>query len=65
MLRHVSFTVYHYDYQIREESPSGNETRGEMKNAYTILFRRPERKMSLERPRSRWNDNTTVDLNAI
>jgi hypothetical protein len=35
---------------------------GEMKNAYKILFGKPEEKKPLGRPRHRWKDNIEVDL---
>jgi hypothetical protein len=34
----------------------------EMRNAYNILVGKPERKRSLGRPRSRWEDNTGMYL---
>jgi hypothetical protein len=33
-----------------------------MRNAYKILVGKPERKRSLGRPRSEWEDNTRMDL---
>jgi hypothetical protein len=33
-----------------------------MSNAYNNLSGKPERKMSLGRPRHRWEDNTETDL---
>jgi hypothetical protein len=35
---------------------------GEMRNAYKILFGKPEGKSPLGRPRSRWEDNIKVDI---
>jgi hypothetical protein len=37
----------------------------EMKNSYKVLFRKPEGKKSLGRPRHRWEDNITMDLGEI
>jgi hypothetical protein len=36
-----------------------------MRNAYNILARNPEGKRPLGRPRSRWEDNTKMDLREI
>jgi hypothetical protein len=38
---------------------------GEMRNAYSILFGRPERKRPLGRPGHRWEDNIRKDLREI
>jgi hypothetical protein len=38
---------------------------GEMKNAYKILVREPERKRPLGRPRHRQEDNIRMDLREI
>jgi len=35
---------------------------GEMRNAYKILFGKPEGKKLLGRPRCRWEDNIEMDL---
>jgi hypothetical protein len=35
---------------------------GEVRNAYTMLVRRPERKRRLGRPRHRWEGNIKLDL---
>jgi hypothetical protein len=34
--------------------------RGEKKDAYMLLVRKPERKRPLERPRRRWADNNKI-----
>jgi hypothetical protein len=36
-----------------------------MRNAFTILVRKPEGKRSLRRPRLRWEDNIKMDLGEI
>jgi hypothetical protein len=38
---------------------------GEMRNAYKILVRKPERKRSLRRPRHRWEGNIRMDPREI
>jgi len=38
---------------------------GEMRNAYKILVRKPERKRPHERPRCKWDDNIRMDLKEI
>jgi len=38
---------------------------GEMKNAYKILFGKPEEKKPLGRPRHKWKDNIKMDLRVI
>jgi hypothetical protein len=38
---------------------------GEMRNAYKILFRKPEGKKPLRRPRHRWENNIRKDLGEI
>jgi hypothetical protein len=38
---------------------------GEMRNAYSILVGKPERKRSLGRPTSRCEDNIRMDLREI
>jgi hypothetical protein len=38
---------------------------GEMKNAYSILVRKPEGKRPLGRPRHRWEDNIRKDHRKI
>jgi hypothetical protein len=38
---------------------------GEMKNACWILFRKPERKRPLERPRLRLEDHTEMHVNEL
>jgi hypothetical protein len=38
---------------------------GELRNAYIILVRKPDRKISLGRPRYRWEDNIRMDLREI
>jgi hypothetical protein len=38
---------------------------GEMRNAYKILFGKPERKRPHERLRRRWEDNIRMDLGEI
>ncbi|KAJ4429855.1 hypothetical protein ANN_22059 [Periplaneta americana] len=38
---------------------------GESTNAYRVLVGRPERKISLERPRLRWEDNIKMDLREV
>jgi hypothetical protein len=38
---------------------------GEMRNAYKILFGKPEGKQSLIRSRHRWEDNIRMDLKEI
>jgi hypothetical protein len=35
---------------------------GEMRNAYSILVGKPERKRTLGRPKRRWEDNIRIDL---
>jgi hypothetical protein len=40
-------------------------TYGEIRNAYTILVRKPEREKTLGRPRRRWEDNIRMDLREI
>jgi hypothetical protein len=42
-----------------------SNTNGEKMNAYRILVEKPEGKIPLERPRSRWLDNIKVDLREI
>jgi hypothetical protein len=36
-----------------------------MRNAYTILVGKPERKRPLGRPKHRWEDNIKMDLRGI
>jgi hypothetical protein len=36
-----------------------------MRSAYKILVRKPEGKRPLGRPRSSWEDSTTVDLEEV
>jgi hypothetical protein len=36
-----------------------------MQNAYKILFRKPEGKGQLKRPRCRWEDNIEIELGEI
>jgi hypothetical protein len=38
---------------------------GEVRGAYNILVERPEGRRPLGRPRSRWEDNTKMDLREI
>jgi hypothetical protein len=38
---------------------------GELRNAYTILVRKPEVKRPVGRARGRWEDNTETDLREI
>jgi hypothetical protein len=38
---------------------------GEVRGAYSILARRPERRRPLGRPRRRWEDNIRIDLGEI
>jgi hypothetical protein len=38
---------------------------GEIRNAYKITVEKPEMKRPLERPRSRWEDNSGMDLREI
>jgi hypothetical protein len=40
-------------------------TKGEKRNAYTILVGKTERKRALVRPRRRWVDNIKMDLREI
>jgi hypothetical protein len=40
-------------------------TLGEKMNAYTILMGKPERKRLVGRPRSKWEDNTKMDIREI
>jgi hypothetical protein len=40
-------------------------TKGENRNAYSILVAKPERKRPLGRPRRRWVDNIKIDLTEI
>jgi hypothetical protein len=40
-------------------------TDGKMKNAYSILVGKYERKRPLGRPRHRWEDNTRMDLREV
>jgi hypothetical protein len=35
---------------------------GDVRNSYTILVGKPERKRPLVRPRCRWKDNIRIDL---
>jgi hypothetical protein len=35
---------------------------GKMRNSYTILIGKPERKRPLRIPKSRWGDNISIDL---
>jgi hypothetical protein len=35
---------------------------GEIKNVYKILFRRPEGKKPLKRPRHKWKETVRMDL---
>jgi hypothetical protein len=35
---------------------------GEMRNSYSILVGKPERKRIVERPSHRWEDNIRMDL---
>ncbi|KAJ4449605.1 hypothetical protein ANN_01008 [Periplaneta americana] len=45
---------------------AGHVTRmGESKNAYRVLVGRPEKKIPLERPRRRWEDNIKMDLREV
>jgi hypothetical protein len=45
---------------------AGNVARmGKMRNAYTILVRKPQRKRPLGRPRRRWEDNIRMDIREI
>ena len=37
----------------------------QFRNAYRVLVGKPESKISLERPRHRWEDNIKIDLNCI
>jgi hypothetical protein len=37
----------------------------DMRNAYNILFGKPEGKRPLGRPRRRWEDNIRLDLREI
>jgi hypothetical protein len=37
----------------------------EIRNEFNILVRKPEEKRALRRPRSRWEDNITMDLREI
>jgi hypothetical protein len=39
--------------------------KGEKKNAYRLLMRKPEGKRSLGRPRRRWVDNIRMDLGGV
>jgi hypothetical protein len=39
--------------------------KGEKKNAYTLLVRKPERNRPLGRPRPRWADNIRMDLGDV
>jgi len=46
-----------------EDEMDGDVARiGEMRNAYKILVRKPERKRTLGRPRRRWEDNIRRDI---
>jgi hypothetical protein len=38
---------------------------GEIRNAYKMLVRKPDRKRPLRRPRCRWGDNLRLDLRKI
>jgi hypothetical protein len=38
---------------------------GEMRYAYSILVRKPERKIQFVRPRSSWEDNIRMDIRQI
>jgi len=38
---------------------------GEIRNAYKILVGKPQNKISLQRPRSRWEDNIKMDYKGI
>ena len=38
---------------------------GERKGIYRVLVGKPERKRSLGRPRSRWEDNIKMDLQEV
>jgi hypothetical protein len=45
---------------------AGHVTRmEEMRNAYSILVRKPEGKRQLERPRCIWEDNIRMDVGKI
>jgi hypothetical protein len=45
---------------------SGHVARtGDMRNAYKILVRKPERKRPLGRPGRRWEDNIRMDLTEL
>jgi hypothetical protein len=39
--------------------------KGEMKNVYKILVRKPERKRPLRRPRNGWEGNIKMDLRKV
>jgi hypothetical protein len=48
---------------VRKMKWAGHVARmGAIRNAYTILARKPERKRPLGRPRCRWKDNIKMDL---
>jgi len=38
---------------------------GEIRGAYRVLVRKPERKRPLGRPRRRWEDNVKMDLQEL
>jgi hypothetical protein len=53
----------YYNDQIKEdEMGRACSTHGEKRNAYRILVGKPEEKISLGRPRRRWEDNIKTDF---
>jgi hypothetical protein len=52
--------------KLRRRRWVGHVTRmGEKRNAYRILVGKPEGKIPLGRPRSKWVDNVKIDLRVI
>jgi hypothetical protein len=53
------------DKDKEDEMGRACSTRGERRNTYRIFVRKPEGKISLGRPRRRWEDNIKIDLREI
>ncbi|KAJ4438388.1 hypothetical protein ANN_14333 [Periplaneta americana] len=53
-------------FEKQKSQPEGQIARMvEPRNAYRVLFGRPERKRPLGRPRRRWEDNIKIDLREV
>jgi hypothetical protein len=58
----VLFAKYNYNDQVKDEIGRACSTIGEKMNACRLLVGKPEGKIHLRRPRSRWVDNIKIDL---